>query len=61
MTILSLVPLVAMMAMFTSKNIFALNLFYRRFLDWAKQSKLNDKDKLDGFDEFLKPMLAAKL
>ena len=30
-------------------------------MDWARRSKLNDKDKLDGFDEYIKPMLVAKL
>lgn len=34
---------------------------YERLLEWAKSSRLNQKDKLDGFDEFIKPMLAAKL
>jgi hypothetical protein len=31
-------------------------------LDWARRSRLNDKDKLDGFDEYIKPMMGgAKL
>jgi hypothetical protein len=34
---------------------------YERMLDWARKSKLNDKDKIDGFDEYLKPFLSAKL
>lgn len=34
---------------------------YERMLDWARSSKLNSKDKIDGFDEFIKPMLVAKL
>jgi len=34
---------------------------YPRMLDQARRSKLNDKDKLDGFDEYIKPMLAHKL
>ena len=48
------------MAMFTSKFLNNVNL-YRRMLDWAKSSRLNEKDKLDGFDEYLKPFLAHKL
>lgn len=34
---------------------------YERMLEWAKSSRLNQKDKLDGFEEFIKPMLTAKL
>ena len=34
---------------------------YERLLEWAKSSKLNQKDKIDGFDEYIKPFLAAKL
>ena len=32
-----------------------------RMLEWVRQSKLNHKDKLEGFEEHLKPMLDAKL
>lgn len=34
---------------------------YERMMEWVRQSRLNDKDKLDGFDEYLKPLLDAKL
>ena len=34
---------------------------YERMLEWAKSSRLNQKDKIDGFDEYVKPFLAAKL
>jgi len=34
---------------------------YERLLEWAKSSRLNQKDKLDGFDEYVKPFLQAKL
>ena len=30
-------------------------------MEWAKSSRLNEKDKLEGFDEYVKPFLAAKL
>lgn len=30
-------------------------------MTWVKSSRLNYKDKLDGFDEYVKPFLAAKL
>lgn len=34
---------------------------YERLFEWAKSTKLNQKDKLDGFDEYVRPFLAAKL
>jgi acyl-CoA oxidase len=34
---------------------------YERMLEWSRSTRLNQKDKLDGFDEYIKPMLAAKL
>lgn len=30
-------------------------------MEWVRSGRLNDKDKLDGFDEYIKPFLAAKL
>jgi hypothetical protein len=34
---------------------------YEKMLEVARRSKLNEKDKLDGFDEYFAPMLAHKL
>lgn len=30
-------------------------------MDWARTSRLNDRDTLKGFNEHIKPFLAAKL
>lgn len=30
-------------------------------IEWARSSRLNAKDTLDGFDEHIRPFLAAKL
>jgi len=34
---------------------------YERLLEWAKSSRLNQKETVDGFDEYIRPFLAAKL
>ena len=34
---------------------------YERMMDWVRTSRLNDRDKLEGFDEYIKPFLATKL
>jgi hypothetical protein len=34
---------------------------YERLMDWARSSRLNDKDVLPGFNEHIRPFLAAKL
>jgi hypothetical protein len=28
-------------------------------MDWVRTSRLNDKDKLDGFDEYIRPFLIS--
>jgi hypothetical protein len=30
-------------------------------MEWVRSSRLNEKDKLDGFEEYIRPFLAAKL
>ena len=47
------------MAMSTSKYI--ADHMFRRTIEWVKTSRLNDRDKLEGFDEHIKPFLSAKL
>jgi hypothetical protein len=53
------VQLAAMMAMFMSKFKFIIP--YRLMMNQARTSKLNNFDKLPGFEEHIKPFLAAKL
>lgn len=32
---------------------------YERTMEWVKSSRLNEKDKLDGFDEYIRPFILA--